>query len=63
MAVLFISIALAYKIGEWVGGVFSGFAIVAGFYGIVAIAWWFVKDSMSQKVEENLKEILKQKKK
>jgi uncharacterized membrane protein YqjE len=60
--IFFISIAVAYKLGEHIG-VFGGFAIVAGFYALIGIILWVTRNAASQKLEQQLKEIMKQTKK
>lgn len=60
--VLLISMAIAYKIGESTG-VFGGFAIVAGFYFILALALILGRDTVRNTLEKRLSENLKQKKK
>lgn len=60
--IFFISMAVAYKIGEQIG-TFGGFAVVAAFYALVALVLWFTRDATSEKLEGQLKEIMKPKKK
>jgi predicted transporter len=60
--ILLISMALAYKIGESTG-TFGGFAIVAGFYFIVAVILLIFRDAVRESLEKRLSENLKQKKK
>ncbi|MBT1690668.1 phage holin family protein [Dawidia soli] len=60
--ILLISMAIAYKIGESTG-VFGGFAIVAGFYLILAVVLVICRDAIRDTLEKRLSENLKQKKK
>jgi uncharacterized membrane protein YqjE len=62
LVVLFISMAVAYKIGETTG-LFAGFSIVAGFYLILALILWVSRDPLSKKLEDQFMETLKPKKK
>ncbi len=57
---MFISVALAFKIGESVG-VFGGFAIVAGFYLVIALVLLFFRDAISASIEKQISEITKKK--
>ena len=59
---MFISVALAFKIGESLG-TFEGFAIVAGFYLAIALILLFFRDGISGSIEKQITEILKKKKK
>lgn len=60
--IFFVSIAIAYKLGEHIG-VFGGFAIVAAFYAVVGIILWVTRNAASKKLEQQLNEIMKQTKK
>ena len=60
--IFFISVALAYRIGEYIG-TFGGFATVAGFYGLVALVLLLFREGISKKFENELKALMKQKKK
>ena len=60
--ILFISMAVAYKIGESTSP-FVGFAIVAGFYLLIAIVIWLVRESIQRKLEQQFTEKIKIKKK
>lgn len=60
--VLLVSMAVAYKIGENIG-TFGGFAVVAGFYLLLGVLLFLFRDSITGKLEEQLAEIMKKKKK
>lgn len=60
--ILLISLAVAYKIGESLGN-FGGFAVVAGFYFLIALVLLLFRDTIGEKLEKQLSEIMKQKKK
>ncbi|HYG19767.1 MAG TPA: phage holin family protein [Ohtaekwangia sp.] len=60
--VFFLSMAVAYKIGEHLG-VYAGFGIVSLFYIITALVIWFSRDALSRKLEDQLIENIKHKKK
>jgi uncharacterized membrane protein YqjE len=60
--VLLISMALAYKLGEIVGN-FGGFAIIAGVYLLIGILMLIFRDSISDKIEESLQDVMKKAKK
>jgi uncharacterized membrane protein YqjE len=60
--ILFISMAVAYKIAESTS-LFIGFAVVAGFYLVVGVALWFLRDNLKKKMETQFNENFKQKKK
>ena len=60
--VLLMSMAAAYKIGESVG-MFGGFAIMAGFYLFLGFLLFLFRDSITEKLEEQLTEIMKKKEK
>lgn len=59
--VLLISMAAAFKIGESVGE-FGGFAIMAGFYLLLGLLLYLFRNSISEKLEAQLTEIMKKKK-
>ena len=59
--VLLISMAAAFKIGESVGQ-FGGFAIMAGFYLLLGLLLYLFRNSISEKLEAQLTEIMKKKK-
>ncbi len=59
---MFISVAIAFKIGESVG-TFGGFAIVAGFYLVTAFVLLFFRDAISASIEKQITEIMKKKNK
>lgn len=60
--VLLVSMAVAYKVGENIG-TFGGFAVVAGFYLLLGVLLFLFRDSITGKLEEQLAEIMKKKKK
>jgi cytosine/uracil/thiamine/allantoin permease len=60
--IFLISMAIAYKIGEEIG-IFGGFAIVAVFYVFVALLLWLFRNAIGEKIEKQLKGIMKLKKK
>jgi len=60
--ILLISMAAAYKVGESVG-TYGGFTIVAGFYLLVGLILYLFRNSITQKLEEQLEERMKKKKK
>ena len=62
MFIFFISMAIAYKIGEQIG-IFGGFATVAGFYVLVALVLLLFRENIGEKIEKQLKGIMKLKKK
>jgi uncharacterized membrane protein YqjE len=62
LVVLFISMAIAYKIAETTG-LFAGFAIVAGFYLLLALILWMSRDPLRKKLEDQFVETMKSKKK
>jgi len=61
LIVIFISIALAIKVGEY-AGTFGGFASVAGFYLILLLILILSKEAVSKRLEKQLLETLKKKK-
>jgi uncharacterized membrane protein YqjE len=62
LSVLLISMAVAYKIGEAVG-TFGGFAIVGGFYLLAGLTVYLLRDSISDRLEKQLDEKMKKKRK
>jgi hypothetical protein len=58
----FISIAAALEIADHLGG-FAGFGIVGLFYLVVGIVVFVSRESIGTKVEREIKEVIKQKKK
>jgi uncharacterized membrane protein YqjE len=59
--VFFLSMALAYKLGEYVGA-WGGFAIIAGAYLLVALILYTMRDTLSHKIEKQVLEITKKRK-
>lgn len=59
--VVFISIAVAHLISKSVGA-FGGFAIVAGFYFLVSLLLYAFKDTIGEKLQDYLIEVMKKKK-
>jgi uncharacterized membrane protein YqjE len=59
--VFFISVGIAYWIGEHVG-LPAGFAIVSGVYLLMAILLFFRRDDISQRIEKHVLEITKKRK-
>lgn len=59
--IFFVSMALAYKLGEYLGG-FGGFAVVAGIYLVVGIVFYTMRERMSLLIEKQVMEITKKKK-
>jgi len=59
---MFISVAIAFMLGERVG-TFGGFAIVAGFYLSIVLILFFFRDAISGSIEKQISEMLKKKKK
>jgi uncharacterized membrane protein YqjE len=57
---LFISVAIATKIGESIGN-FAGFGIVASFYLVMLLLAFILRESISKAVEKKLKDIIKHK--
>ena len=58
--ILLISMAAAYKIGESLG-TFGGFAVVAGFYLLIGVLVFLLRDSIAEKIDVRLQEIMKKK--
>jgi hypothetical protein len=61
LVIFFISTALAYKIGKYVG-MSGGFAIVGGIYLLIALGLLFYRISIMNRIEKEVKEVMKQKK-
>lgn len=61
LVVLFISAAVAYKIAETTG-LFAGFAIVAGFYLLLALILWMSREPLTKKLEDQFTETINSKK-
>ncbi len=55
--VFFASVSLAFLLSEWVG-LHTGFAIVAGLYLVLMIVVIIFRDSISYKVEQEIKKTL-----
>lgn len=49
---LFINIGLSFWIGELLGAVYLGFAVVAGFYGLVSLTLYFTHGMFVRKVKD-----------
>jgi len=62
VSVMFLSVALAFWIGQSTGSMVGGFAIVGGVYLLLAIIMFLLKEQISQRLEKKLMEIVKQKK-
>jgi uncharacterized membrane protein YqjE len=60
--IFFISAAIALKIGEATSP-FIGFAIVAGFYGLIGVVIWLSRTSLQKKLEQQYSEKITVKKK
>lgn len=60
--IFFISAAIALKIGE-AASPFIGFAIVAGFYGLIGVVIWLSRTSLQKKLEQQYSEKITVKKK
>jgi hypothetical protein len=59
--VFFVSMAVAYKLGEFVGP-FGGFAIIAGVYLLVGLVLYLKRDAISKTIEKQVLDITKRKK-
>jgi hypothetical protein len=57
---LFISVAVAHKIGESMGS-FAGFGIVGGFYLVVLLLILLLREPIGKSLEKKLKNIITQK--
>ena len=44
--VIFLSLGIAYGLGEWLGELYVGFLVVAGFWLFVALLIWANKESL-----------------
>lgn len=60
--VFFVSLALAVKLGEYLGG-FEGFAIVAGLYLLIALLIFVFRKKLIARIEENVQSSFKAKEK
>jgi uncharacterized membrane protein YqjE len=60
--IVFFSVALAFKLGESMG-TFGGFAVVAAFYLLLAIVTFLLRETIFNKLEKELGEIMTKKKK
>jgi uncharacterized membrane protein YqjE len=58
--IFFISMALAYKLGEYIGE-FGGFAVVAGIYLVAGIVFYTTRDRVSQLIEKQVMDMTKKK--
>lgn len=59
--ILLLSISVAYLISESIG-LFGGFAIVAGFYLLLAILIFSFKETISEKLRDQLVQVMNKKK-
>lgn len=59
--VVLISVAVAHLISKSLGA-FGGFAVVAGFYLLLTLLLYAFRDSIGEKLQEHLVEIMKKKK-
>ena len=59
--VFFISMALAYKLGEYVT-TFGGFAIVAGFYLLIGVVLILNREKISTRIQKQVIEFTRKKK-
>ena len=57
---LFVSVALAHKIGESLGS-FAGFGLVAGFYLLLLLVIIALREPIGKSLEKKLKNIITQK--
>jgi uncharacterized membrane protein YqjE len=62
LVLVFLSVALALKIGERVGG-FGGFAIVAGIYLLIGAGLALSRDTLTKKIEKKVSSMFNKKKK
>lgn len=58
--VILISVALAYLIAESVG-IFGGFSIVAGFYLVLGLLLFAFRNTIGEKLQEHLIQLMKKK--
>lgn len=61
LAVLLVSMAVAYKIGDSLGA-FAGFGVVGGFYLIVGLSIYLLRNPISDLLEKRLDKKMKNKK-
>jgi uncharacterized membrane protein YqjE len=61
LVVIFISIGIAWKISEHLGGL-AGFGIVAGFYLVVGLILVFSRETLGKKIEKKIATALNKKK-
>ena len=40
------SIALSFLVGEWIGRLWAGFLVVAGFYLLIGVIIWFARERL-----------------
>jgi uncharacterized membrane protein YqjE len=59
--IILISVAVAHLIAKSIGA-FGGFAIVAGFYLLLAILLFAFRDAITEKLQEQLVQIMNKKK-
>ena len=59
--IFFLSMALAYKLGEHIG-VFGGFAVVAGIYLVAGIVCYTSRDRITRLIERQVMEVTNKKK-
>ena len=59
--IFFMSMALAYKLGEYIGSS-GGFAAVAGLYLVLALVLYLTRERISHLVEKQVMEITRKKK-
>ena len=59
--IILISVAVAYLISQSVG-TFGGFTIVAGFYLLLGLLLFVFRDAITEKLQEQLIQIMKKKK-
>ena len=59
--IFFISMALAYKLGEYMG-VSAGFAVIAGIYLVAGIVFYTTRERITARIEKQVMEITKKKK-
>ncbi|MEX1002615.1 MAG: hypothetical protein WDZ35_10915 [Crocinitomicaceae bacterium] len=51
---LFINIGLSFWVGELLGEVYYGFAVVAGFYALISIALLFTHQRFIRKIKDRI---------
>jgi uncharacterized membrane protein YqjE len=59
--VFFVSMAAAYKLGEFAGQ-FGGFAIIAGIYLLVALVLFLARERLTRVIEKQIQDITKKRK-